>query len=53
MRNKQILNELEKYPSNFDLIRENGYKRILAEHTYLHRMKKVLNIYWEINENEK
>lgn len=50
---KEILNELEKYPSNFDLIRENGYKRILAEHTYLHRMKKVLNIYWEINEKKK
>ena len=42
---KEILEKLKKYPKEFDEIRENGYKRVLAEHTYEHRMKKVIDIY--------
>jgi len=42
---KEILDKLKKYPQEFESIRENGYKRVLAEHTYVHRMKKVIDIY--------
>ncbi|MGA1933772.1 glycosyltransferase family protein [Arcobacter sp. YIC-464] len=42
---KEILDRLKKYPQEFESIRENGYKRVLAEHTYVHRMKKVIDIY--------
>lgn len=42
---KIILNDLIKNPSKYKLIRDNGYKRVLSEHTYIHRMRKVLEIY--------
>jgi len=42
---KEILEKLKKHPEAFDKIRENGYKRVLREHTYEHRMQKVIDIY--------
>ncbi len=42
---KTILDKLSKYPKEFEKIRLNGYKRVVAEHSYEHRMKKVLEVY--------
>lgn len=38
----ELLERLKKAPKEFDLIAENGYKRVLSEHTYEHRMQEVL-----------
>jgi len=44
--NKEDLNEiithLKSSPKDFEKIRVSGYRRILNEHTYVHRMKKVI-----------
>ena len=45
---KDILEKIKKEPNSFDKIRENGYKRVLNEHTYEHRMKSVIKIYNEL-----
>lgn len=50
---KQILDELKENPSKFNLIRKNGYQRVIKEHTYIHRMEKVLNIYKNFYLKEK
>jgi hypothetical protein len=38
-----ILEKLKRNPKEFDSVISNGYKRVLAEHTYIHRMKEVLS----------
>jgi len=38
-----ILEKLKRNPNEFDSVISNGYKRVLAEHTYVHRMKEVLS----------
>lgn len=45
---KEILEKMKKEQNHFDKIRENGYKRVLSEHTYEHRMKSIIKIYNEL-----
>ena len=40
---KVIFEKMKKNPNEFDKIIENGYKRVFAEHTYVHRMQEVLS----------
>lgn len=46
---KAILVNLQNNPESFSNIIENGYKRVLSEHTYIHRMQKVIDIFKELN----
>ena len=39
----EIINRLKTSPQDFEKIITAGYKRTLNEHSYLHRMKKVLS----------
>jgi|GEM_PF-2377147 len=38
----EFLEKLKRNPSEYDSVISNGYKRVLSEHTYIHRMNDVL-----------
>lgn len=39
----EILEKLKRNPKEFDSVISSGYKRVLNEHTYVHRMKEVIS----------
>jgi len=42
---KEIMDRVKTDIKEFNIIRENGYRRVISEHTYEHRMKRVIEIY--------
>lgn len=38
-----LLDKAKRFPKEMEKIRQNGLKRALAEHTYTHRLQKILN----------
>ncbi len=44
----ETLERLKKEPKVFDKIRENGYRRVLNEHTYAHRLTEVHRLFNEM-----